>query len=121
MFPDEAKPRSLLFFSLSASPLPINISETQLKWRYYTHLQLDLPLGMEYSSTPVSPEDQAVVFDDLGRYFVVSLVGVVSETGLWTIYLVLFCWALRLQMYVSHCRSRFCFYRLHFSPVSLSN
>ncbi|KAK1228206.1 hypothetical protein PQX77_008752 [Marasmius sp. AFHP31] len=48
-------------------------------------------------STPVSPEDQSLVFNGLGTYFVVNLVGVVSETGLWAIYLVLFCWAMRLQ------------------------
>ncbi|KAL0571575.1 hypothetical protein V5O48_010394, partial [Marasmius crinis-equi] len=54
------------------------------------------------NSTTVSEQDQAVVFDGLGKYFVVNLVGVVCETGLWGVYLVLFFWAVRLQ--VSHRR-----------------
>ncbi|KAF9263173.1 hypothetical protein L218DRAFT_987793 [Marasmius fiardii PR-910] len=52
---------------------------------------------MDYT-TPVSQETQSVIFDGLGTYFVVNLAGVVSETGLWGIYLVLFSWAVKLQL-----------------------
>ncbi|KAG7097992.1 hypothetical protein E1B28_005300 [Marasmius oreades] len=60
---------------------------------------------MDYS-TPVSAETQSYIFDPLGTYFVVNLAGVVSETGLWGIYLVLFSWAMKLQLTRSKLRNR---------------
>ncbi|KAL0058724.1 hypothetical protein AAF712_014580 [Marasmius tenuissimus] len=57
------------------------------------------------TSTPVSPDDQALVFDGLGRFFVVSIVGAISETGLWTVYLVLFSSSMRLQISRKRLRS----------------
>ncbi|KAJ8096241.1 hypothetical protein PM082_011375 [Marasmius tenuissimus] len=77
----------------------------------YTHHFLDsITTSCFYSlymdtSTPVSPDDQALVFDGLGRFFVVSIVGAISETGLWTVYLVLFSSSMRLQISRKRLRS----------------
>ncbi|KAG7097994.1 hypothetical protein E1B28_005302 [Marasmius oreades] len=57
-------------------------------------------------STPVSAETQSFIFDPLGTYFVVNLAGVISETGLWGVYLVLFSWAMKLQLTRSKLRNR---------------
>ncbi|ESK87370.1 hypothetical protein Moror_11704 [Moniliophthora roreri MCA 2997] len=48
-------------------------------------------------STPVSEQDQ-VIFDGIGWYFVMNTVGVICETGFWAIYLVLFSFALKIQI-----------------------
>ncbi|KAK7018096.1 hypothetical protein VNI00_018376 [Paramarasmius palmivorus] len=48
-------------------------------------------------SAPLSSYDQTL-FEGLGWYFSMNTIGAVCETGFWSIYLVLFCFALKIQI-----------------------
>ncbi|KAL0569477.1 hypothetical protein V5O48_012490 [Marasmius crinis-equi] len=49
-------------------------------------------------SISVSLDDLAEVLAPVGSEMIGNAIYVISETGLWAIYLVLFCWAMRLQI-----------------------
>ncbi|KAL0566806.1 hypothetical protein V5O48_015195 [Marasmius crinis-equi] len=46
----------------------------------------------------MNPDDQSKVFEPVGTDIIINFVYVIAETGLWAIYLILFGWALHLQI-----------------------